>query len=331
MPSRVKKVALRTFYIVFSYIFLFSLWWGYLLYQKNETAYQERVEIMLLNSKEGNNAIPLSSMTEYVKLTNKYNRQKLMIFLEGGVYLILLLFGFLRVRKIFLTEMELAEQQKNFLLSVTHELKSPLSTVKLSLQTLQKHQLPEEKRTKLIDNSLTDLARLQDLVDNILFAAKIERDEHGMQSEEIDASLITEKTIERYLQNKKQIRILRNIQPNVHIHADAVGYTSIVVNLLENAIKYSEEKTEIDIELQAVGSQFLLTIKDQGIGIPEEDREKVFDKFYRVGSENTRKTKGTGLGLYIVKRFVEIHGGSIMIGSNNSKGTVIQVIIPIKA
>lgn len=325
MAGSIKHVAFRTFYIVSSYILLFTLWWGYLLYQKNETAYTERIEIMQMRF-EPSAAYPnYTLLPEYQKLTDKYERQKLMIFLEGGVYLLLLLVGFRQVKKLFLKEMELAEQQKNFLLSVTHELKSPLSTVKLSLQTFQKHQLEKEQQQKLITNSLSDLERLQDLVDNILLAAKIEREKHGMQHADIDISALSTTIAERFITNKKRIVIHQQVEPGIHLYTDALGFTSMLVNLIENAIKYSEPETATTVSLSRQNGVVTLAVADEGIGIPEKERSKVFEKFYRVGSENTRTTKGTGLGLYIVKRFVEINKGRISIQPNTPQGTRIVV------
>lgn len=329
MPGHIKHVAFRTFYVVFTYILLFSVWWGYLLFQKNETAYTERVEIMEMKFVPDSSASTYAATPEFQKLTDKYKRQRLMIFLEGGVYLVLLIFGFLRVRVVFKREMELAEQQKNFLLSITHELKSPLSTVKLSLQTLQKHKLEQEKQEKLIHNSLADLDRLQSLVDNILFAAKIERDQHGMHSEQVDISNLTEVITERYRANKKKIDIQTQIKPGILLSVDSIGYTSMVVNLIENALKYSEEHTQLMVELESGSTEAVLLVKDEGVGIPPSERERVFEKFYRVGSENTRKTKGTGLGLFIVKRFVEIHNGKIAIEQNHPTGTIMKVTLPL--
>lgn len=248
-----------------------------------------------------------------------------MIITEGGVFILLLLLGLLRVRKVFLREMELAAQQRNFLLSITHELKSPLATIKLSLQTLTKRKLEPEQSEKLIGNSLLDLDRLESLVDNILFAAKIEREEPGLSSDEINISEIVRSVADRFSHNKKEIVISEEIKNDVYLNADTLAFTSVVINLIENAIKYSPEQTEIKVTLIEDEENTLLSIADNGIGISDEDKNKVFEKFYRVGNEDTRKTKGTGLGLYIVKRVVEIFNGEISIADNSPKGTVFNL------
>ncbi len=318
----------KTFYVVFAYIVVFALWWAYLLYAKNETAYTEKVQLNEINFHKIYPRQDYTTSDEYLKMHSKYFRQKVMILGEGVVFLVLLIFGLLRVRKVFLHEMQLAEQQSNFLLSITHELKSPLSTIKLSLQTMAKRKLEAEQTEKLIANSLSDLTRLEALVDNILFAAKIERDQHGFADDEINISESTLNALQRFGQNKKSIKITPVISPEIYLYADPIGFTSVINNLIENSIKYSEPETEIIVTLTADEKKVILKVADNGIGIPVSEHEKVFEKFYRIGSENTRKTKGTGLGLYIVKRFVEIYKGEITVEKNQPAGTVFVLVLP---
>ncbi len=317
-----------TFYFVFAYIIAFSLWWAYLLYAKNETAYSEKIELRRLTFEKLNPGFDYNTTDDYLEIHGKYNRQRFMIITEGGVFILLLVVGLYRVRKVFLHELELAAQQRNFLLSITHELKSPLSTVKLSLQTMTRHKLEQEKADKLINNSLVDLDRLESLVDNILFAAKIEREEPGLSHEEIDISEIVRAVTDRFAQNKKAIKIEAQIPGEIYLNADTLGFTSVVINLIENAIKYSAENTKITVALNEDADKVYLQIADGGTGISEADKKKVFNKFYRVGNEDTRNTKGTGLGLYIVKRVVEIYNGTITIENNKPQGSIFKLQFP---
>ncbi|MFN8288596.1 MAG: HAMP domain-containing sensor histidine kinase [Chitinophagales bacterium] len=317
-----------TLYVVFGYIIVFSIWWGYLLYQKNETAYQETIDLNDISYMIMHPGKDYHDTQEFEKITRKYVRQKIMIITEGSVFMALLVFGLFRVHRVFTKEMELAEQQRNFLLSITHELKSPLSTIKISLQTLLKRKLDEDKTNRLLNNSLSDLDRLESLVDNILFAAKIERDEPGFSTEEINTSDIVRLVTDRFRLNKKGIQITTDIEDEVCAHLDALGFTSVVINLVENAIKYSEENSNVKVALNKEGDSILLRIADEGVGIDAAERWKIFEKFYRVGSEDTRKTKGTGLGLYIVKRYVEIYKGTIDVTPNTPKGSIFTISLP---
>lgn len=317
-----------TFYAVFAYIIAFALWWAYLLYAKNETAYKEKIQLNEIAYRQSNPNQSYLTTDDFRLVHEKYRRQRIMIMGEGTAFILLLVFGLLRVRKVFLREMELIEQQRNFLLSITHELKSPLSTVKLSLQTMAKRKLEPEKTEKLIVNSLVDLDRLEGLVDNILFAAKIERDEPGFADDEVSISEIVQMVVDRFIGNKKKIAIHANLKQDIYMHSDAIGLTSVVINLVENAIKYSDEGTQIKIDLSDNENNVYLNVADEGMGIPDEEKKKVFEKFYRVGNEDTRRTKGTGLGLYIIHRFIKIYQGSIAIEDNSPRGTIFRIVIP---
>ncbi|MCW3127001.1 MAG: integral rane sensor signal transduction histidine kinase [Bacteroidetes bacterium] len=316
------------FYIVSGYIIVFTLWWAYLLASKNETAFIEKVELDRVNYQALGQAQKYEDTDSYLKIYTKYKRQRVMIMGEGLFFLALQILGLLQVRRIFGKEMELAVQQRNFLHSITHELKSPLSSVKLSMQTLIKRTLEPEQKTKLINNALGDIVRLESLVDNILFAAKIERDTHGFADEEVSVSDIVLMVAEKFRENKKEIRINTHIQEEVYYTTDMVGFTSVVMNLIENAIKYSAKGSAVDIYLTDTDTSIALQVKDEGYGIPDEEKKKVFEKFYRIGNEDTRNTKGTGLGLFIVSRFVEIYKGRIDLLDNTPKGSVFSLSFP---
>ncbi len=316
-----------TFYVVFAYAVAFALWWAYLLYDKNEAAYNEMVELNTIRYQLENKPA-FNTTEEYIKMDAKYNRQRFMIVAEGGVFVVMLCVGLMLVLRVFAREVALAEQQKNFLLSITHELKSPLSSIKAALQTFSNPNLPADKKDRLIHNSIADSDRLEALVNNILFAAKIERDEHGLGFEEINVSEMIEALAARLSNNKKGIAIHVEAEENLYMNTDPVGFSSIFINLLENAIKYSADNTNVYVYLREEGGQLLLEIKDEGVGIPESERTKVFEKFYRIGSEETRRAKGTGLGLYIVKRFVQIYNGSITLHANHPTGTVFCLSFP---
>ena len=316
------------FYLVFGYIITFSIWWGYLLVAKNETAFQERKELDKISYEALHEPIPYLYSTGYLKLEQKYKRQRIMILSEGFAFLILQILGLWQVRRIFAKEMELAAQQRNFLHSITHELKSPLSSVKITLQTLLKRVLETEQKEKILNNAMSDVVRLESLVDNILFADKIERDTHGFSNEELNLSEIVQAVISKFINNKNGIQIQSTIQDDIYYITDTVGFTSLVMNLIENAIKYSPEHTTVLITLSEVADRVLLKVSDQGYGIEDSEKEKVFDKFYRIGNEDTRKTKGTGLGLYIVKRFVEIYKGKIEVRNNLPCGSIFTIELP---
>lgn len=322
--SSLKRKPFLLFYLVFGYIIVFSAWWAYLLYQKNETAFHERVEINVTTFTQQHPGKNYLETADYKNLLNKYERQRTMILLEGSVFVLLLFIGLLIVRRILTKELQLSALQKNFMLSVSHELKSPLASIKLNLQTLSQRQPEKAIAEKLINNSVTDIVRLESLINNILLASKMETKPSSAERE-INISDICFMLADKWQHNTKHIKIEENIEENIDYKTDAVEFTSVVNNLLENAIKYSPENTTVVISLAENANEIILSVSDQGFGIPIEEHEHIFEKFYRIGSENTRKSKGTGLGLYIVKRYVEANRGIISISENKPNGTAFQV------
>lgn len=261
------------------------------------------------------------------EMNEKLHKRWLMISGEGIVFIGVLFLGFLQIRKTFKREEELSQQQQNFLLSVTHELKSPIASTKLQLQTLQKHELNREKQKEILANAINDTERLNNLVENILLAAKIENNVYLLHKEKYNLSeYITEgmnQTIESFHYKQK---VELNIEPNIYMDIDRTNFPSIILNLFENAVKYSPEDSTVVISLKKQNQKIILSVADQGIGISDKEKATIFQRFYRSGSEETRKTKGTGLGLYIVDYLVKQHNGTISVKNNTPKGSVFEVI-----
>jgi signal transduction histidine kinase len=263
---------------------------------------------------------------EVAQLHHKKKMQIIMIVGEGTVFLLLLLFGVYKIRQSWAREMEFNARQKNFFLSITHELKTPIAATKLQLQTLQKHQLDENKKNELITNALNETERLNALIDNLLLANRLDSNEFILKKEKENISELTENIIERYYKNA----ITRNelhleIEKNIYLDADKTAFPSIITNLIDNAMKYSLDEKRVKIILKKSGRDIILSVADHGIGIKDDDKQKIFEKFYRAGDEETRRAKGTGLGLYIVKDLVIKHSGKITVKSNQPKGSIFEI------
>ena len=280
---------LTLFYVLIAYILMQLLWWGLLLVK-----------------------------AEPKKLG--------MVAGEFSVFLILVLLGAYSIKKAIQEEIALNKQQRNFLLSVTHELKSPLASIKLYLQTILKRDLDKEKQQSFIRNSLMDIERLDDLVENMLMATKIENNSYSYPKERFNFSETVQQVVDRH-QNILQKRVVKaNIAENVNLVGDKFTLELVITNLIENAVKYSGDNSEINIELFRKDNHVILNVNDQGVGIPDAEKSKIFDKFYRIGLEDTRKTKGTGLGLFIVKQVLDNHGASILVKDNQPQGSVFEVV-----
>jgi len=252
--------------------------------------------------------------------------RKGMIIGEGMIFLVIFVLGVIRLKKHLSQERYYANQQQNFLLAVTHELKSPLASVKLYLQTILKRDLDREQQKSFISNSLKDIERLDYLVENVLLATKLENSSFSFPKENFDFSELINEIIDRLQKNACKTEILRpEIEEQVIIYADKFAITNVVTNLIENAIKYSPPCAHVEVQLKCQGKNLVFTVADRGVGIPDEEKKLIFNKFYRVGNESTRKTKGTGLGLYIVRTVLQKHNASIRVINNDPFGSIFEV------
>ena len=259
-------------------------------------------------------------------------RKLYMLIGEGVVFLIILGLGFFVIYRAIKKEMALSSQQKNFLMAITHELKTPIASIKLLLQTISSRKLEQQQIQDLSKKAIDDADRLNQLVENILIATKIDERLYLLNKEEISLKELIENIIEKNKNGflKSMDVILRYPEGTnaLCVNADVSGMISIVTNLLENASKYSEVGSEIKIDLAEENNSIVLSISDAGEGIPDEEKENIFMKFYRIGNENTRKKKGTGLGLFIVKNLVLLHNGAIEVKNNSPKGTIFALQFP---
>lgn len=245
---------------------------------------------------------------------------------EGTVFLLLLLTGVIRVKRFHERETGLANQQKNFLLSITHELKTPVAATKLQLQTIQKHQLDREKEQELIANALRETERLNKLIDNVLLASRLDNEQMILDKKRTDLSALTDHILQSYFRSAmSRQEVKAEVEKELFLETDPVIFPSLIINLVENALKYSFNKKEAVVSLKKQNGAIVLSVSDQGAGIDDKEKPKVFDRFYRVGSEEVRSTKGTGIGLYIVKQIADAHKANIVIKNNKPKGTVFEI------
>lgn len=252
-----------------------------------------------------------------------------MIMGEGSVFIVVFFVGAYSLHKSINRQRKLQEQKKNFLLSVTHELKSPLASIKILLQTIQKRDLTKEQVLDFIGKSLRDIERLDDMVENMLLASKIDNRSYTFPKDRFNLSVLVDSIVNRLQINKcegTQQIINAEIEPKVEITGDKFALTSVVTNLIENAIKYSGPCETVEVKLFSKEGKVYFEVADHGIGIADQEKSRIFDRFYRVGSEETRNTKGTGLGLFIVKEVLDHHQASIKVKDNRPAGSIFEVV-----
>lgn len=321
-----KSRTLLLFYILVVYVLIQFAWWAYMLVELNTETAGYRIELLDLPTSVNDDASAAQIKVEESRL----HKRKMMIASEGMVFLSLLIFGITKIRSSFIKEVDLARQQKNFLLSITHEFKSPLAAVKLNLQTLQRRQLEPEQKNELLRRSISETDRIHVLVENALMAARLEGHNSDLHMESIDLSSFLTDLVEGFRgRQTNHHRLSLNIEPQVFVKGDQLALSSAINNLLENAEKYSPAGSTISISLLAAKEEAVLCVADEGNGIPEQERKRIFEKFYRIGNEDTRKTRGTGLGLFIVSHIASIHNGKILVKEHLPTGSIFELRLPL--
>ena len=318
-------------YLVIFYMLLAFSWWTVLLHTKNRDAFlakNELLKLSLIAKNEIKNEEDFLKNSFHIELRDAYKRQEWMILGEASVFVLSLLIGIVFINRGYHKEILAAKQSSNFLLSITHELKSPIASIRLGFETLQRKKLSEEQSHVLLKNGINDTDRLNNLVSDLLLSARLEST-YQLNTELFSLEILIDECVQLLKQKFPSAIIKVNlIQEIPEILADYSAIRSVIINLLENAVKYSDSVPEINIGLTSNNERCNIEISDKGIGIDQSERKKIFEKFYRVGNEDQRKTKGTGLGLYIVDQIVRAHNGSITVSSNQPKGTIFNVFLP---
>ena len=264
------------------------------------------------------------------------NLREVALLVLGIIFFALIITGLILNTVFLVKEIRRNEQHDAFLNAVTHELKTPIASIKLYLETLKSRELTPEKRSEFYDIMLSDSNRLLSTVEQVLQASRTREKHRPMNLEELDLSRLVDETIQIVrTQNHLEDAAIRFTEPTdkITVVGDESELRTAFINLLENAVKYSSDEPRISIRIKnslsnRAGEVF---IKDSGIGIPSNDLKRVFKRFYRVPSEGTRTAKGSGLGLAIVKAIIEKHGGRIRAQSHGiGKGSTFWVQLPKK-
>ena len=254
---------------------------------------------------------------------NDLKREQTMIATEGFVFLSLLIAGLVMVRNTYMKERKLNLQQKNFILSVSHELKTPLAAMRLSTETLKKRELTKDQTERVLSANMEEIDRLTGLLDKVFVTTKLDQESYTLDITSIDLSNLISGLISRF-QEIKQVKLLMDVQDDVRVVSDPQVLEIVVMNLLDNAVKYGMGK-EVTVHLSQKGDTGLLKVVDQGLGIPDAEKKEVFQRFYRLENEEYKGVEGTGLGLFIVKELLTKIDSNISIANNSPSGSVVSV------
>ncbi|MEO8412021.1 MAG: ATP-binding protein [Ginsengibacter sp.] len=318
--NRFKIKRHQTIYILYwfllSYILAALIFWYIALINQNTQLTKYRLDVIdvddtLHHQKQANIA------REKSRKTAQYTG-------EGIAFLLLISAGAIFVFRAINRQFKQSQQQENFMMAITHELKTPIAVTKLNLETLQKRVLSEEQRQKLISTTIQEANRLNALCNNMLLTNQIEAGGYKIMKEQVDLSLLLKECARDFTIRYPARRIEIQLEDEAFINGDLLLLELAVNNLLDNAIKYSGKDDIVLLKVFQTGKEIHVQVVDEGPGVPDGEKEKIFQKHYR--GRNT-PTKGTGLGLYLTKKIVHTHGGEIKIADNLSRGSIFEITL----
>lgn len=318
---RKQKLTLITWVYLFllAYIVAALVWWFISL----ETQNHKMFDLKLAEIKKDDPAYE----QKLAIIADERQRKTAQYIGEGSIFLILILIGAVFVYRATRKQIKLSQQQQNFMMAVTHELKTPIAITQLNLETLQKRKLDEAQQQKLLTVAIQETNRLNILTNNILIASQLEAGKYSLNNQQVDISQLVTQITNEFISRFTKRSFKVEVTPGLFVWGENMLLQLLLNNLIENAIKYSPSPAPVSIILNQQNTQIVLTIADEGIGIADAEKKKIFEKFYRSGNEATRTTKGTGLGLYLCKRIVQDHKAQILIKDNLPQGSIFTVIL----
>jgi K+-sensing histidine kinase KdpD len=320
---------MRSFTVLFTLLLCYiiaaySFWWITLNKQSSTISGKE---VLALRQTIDSNRTPVLYAQRLGQIEKRQALRTSQYMGEGMTFLAIILVGASVVYSSFRRSVRLSRQQNNFMLSVTHELKSPIAAMKLTLQTLRKHKLEENKQRELLDRCIQESDRLNELCSNILIASQMEGGQYKSSNEVSNWSELATETLQSYQQRYPE-RFTGHIEPGIAVAAETLLLQLALNNILENAVKYTPADKPVELTLRHKDGRAILQVADNGVGIPDEEKRKVFEKFYRVGNEETRRSKGTGLGLYLTWMIVHQCRGTIAVKDNKPQGSIFEISLP---
>ena len=291
MPDANKRrlaVTTAVFWVLFLYIIAALLWWFFSLMQQAQAVHNLR---RLELEQSAYSTTSPAYKNAIAEIDEQRRRSTYKYIGEGSVFLLLIIVGAIYIYRSVRRQLQLQKQQK------------------------------------LVDTSLQETLRLDMLINNILISSQLDGKGYHTQKEALDFSALAMNEVKSFSSRYPDRPVHTRIEPDVELVGDALLLKLLISNLLENANKYSAKGKPIYAALQK-SKGILLQVRDEGPGIADSEKEKVFQKFYRIGNEQTRTAKGTGLGLFICKKIATMHGAGIQVSDNIPQGAVFAVQFP---
>jgi signal transduction histidine kinase len=323
MQNKAKKI--RYLFIIYwfllAYIVAALVWWFIAL--NNQNKQMANYKIQELQPQQLNYTAALN------KIIVAEKRKTAQYIGEGVTFLLLIMAGAVFVFRAVRRQLQFSQQQQNFMMALTHELKTPIAVAKLNLETLQKRKLDEPQQLRLIQTTLQETNRLDSLCNNMLLSSQIEAKGFKISNEEINLTELVKECVYEFKQRFPQRIINTDSKEEIFTIGDKLLLQMAVNNLIDNTLKYSHKEKVIFVLLAQEKNKAVLKVIDEGPGITAEEKKKVFTKYYRTGNLATKAAKGTGLGLYLTQKIAAEHNGNIAVTDNIPSGCIFTLTLPL--
>ena len=322
MPFSIYKTKrLRFIFILYWFLLLYIIaalvWWFIALNKQNH----QMADFEINELKKDHPAY----INQVEKILDKEKRKTASYIGEGSVFLLMIGAGAFVIFRAVRKQFRQGQQQQQLMMAITHELKTPIAVTKLNLETLQKRKLDETQQQRLLQNTIQEANRLNDLCNNILLSSQIETGGYSITSEEINFSELVKNCVGDFITRFPKRDINSNIADEIFLQGDHLMLQMGINNLIDNALKYSAKDAAVIISLEEKDNEILLSVADEGKGIDASEKKKIFDKYYRIGNKATKEAKGTGLGLYLTKKIIQQHKASIFLKDNIPSGSIFVI------
>ncbi len=312
MPPKSKKIfsVFFIYWILLAYVIAALIFWFITLNKQSELMSELKMQ-----------SFPANAAT----IKSESARKELQYAGEGATFLLVILTGAIFFYRAVKRQFKISQEQQHFMMAITHELKTPIAIAKLNLETMQKRKLDDQQQQRLLHNTLHETTRLDSLCNNMLISSQIEAGGYRFVKEEINLGKLLSSCTDDFAVRYPQKSFSKKIEEDIIITGDKMLLEIAFNNLLENAVKYAARDTAVEVTLDLNDTVAEIQIKDEGPGVADEEKQKVFQKFYRLGNEATKRAKGTGLGLYITKKIIKNHGGNIFAQDNTPGGSIFTI------
>jgi two-component system sensor histidine kinase CiaH len=318
IKNKLRKRPLRIIFILYwlllAYILAALVFWFIVLNKQNVELSHYKLDLIDVDDSLHSQKVE--------EIATEKDRKTAQYLGEGITFLLLIGAGAVFVFRIIKRQLMQSQQQQNFMMAITHELKTPIAVTKLNLETMQKRKLEYEQQQKLIRTTIQEADRLNSLCNNMLLLSQIDSGGYSVTSEKFDIGTLAIECAEDFMIRFPYRNIEIYVDEEVIFTGDRLLLQLAVNNLLDNAIKYSGKDDVILLKVFKENKLIKLQVIDEGQGINAEERGRIFEKYFR-GAQ--RQTKGTGLGLYLTKEIVKQHHGDIVMTNNIPRGSIFEI------